>query len=197
MILKAPSTKHQARTASRFGFLISNFVLPAKRGYTLVELIVAMGLFAIVITLATGAYLVMIGVTRQTQGLATGANNLAFVLDGMTTSIRTGTDYDCGAGGDCPSGGSSLSFTDQDGRAVTYALAGAAITRNGVPLTAPAVTIRTLTFYVNGTEPFSQSRSDVRQPTVIITVAGRVEVAPGKTRDFSVESAAVMRGTDL
>ncbi|MDE1945523.1 MAG: prepilin-type N-terminal cleavage/methylation domain-containing protein, partial [Patescibacteria group bacterium] len=62
-----------------------------SRGYTLIELIVAIGLFAVVMTLASGAYLIMIGVNRETEGLATGIDNLSFVLESMTTAMRTGT----------------------------------------------------------------------------------------------------------
>ena len=62
-------------------------------GYTLVELIVAVGLFALVMLLAAGAYLMMIGVNRQAQGIATGIDNLSFALETMTRSIRTGTNY--------------------------------------------------------------------------------------------------------
>ena len=58
------------------------------RGYTLIELMVAVGLFAIVMMLASGAYLVMIGVSRQTQGIATGVDNLAFALETMTRITR-------------------------------------------------------------------------------------------------------------
>ncbi|HVM58918.1 MAG TPA: prepilin-type N-terminal cleavage/methylation domain-containing protein, partial [Candidatus Paceibacterota bacterium] len=62
-------------------------------GYTLVELIVAMGLFAIIMTLSTGAYLIMISVNRHAQAISTGIDNLSFALEDMTRTIRTGTVY--------------------------------------------------------------------------------------------------------
>src|SRR3989344_5757603 len=124
-----------------------------KQGYTLIELIVAVGLFAIVMTLATGAYLVMIGVNRHTQGLATGINNLTFVLESMTTAIRTGKAY-CGGGAPCVEGANidSFSFRDAEGTYVRYARTSTALggaigvctsqttfCSTYTPLTAPAV----------------------------------------------------------
>ena len=48
--------------------------MPMKksRGYTLIELIVAVGLFAVIMTLVSGAYIVMISVTERAQGMASG-----------------------------------------------------------------------------------------------------------------------------
>lgn len=174
---------------------------PLSRGYTLVELIVAIGLFAIVMTLATGAYLIMINVNRQTQGLATGIDNLSFVLSSMTTAMRTGSGY-C-SGGYCTDGspGSSFSFIDQTGRYVRYGLVGSdiescvsasAFCTPNTPLTATALTITSLTFLPKGT-----AKGDGYQPYVTITISGTVSVGPGKTEPFSVESAVVMRGSDI
>lgn len=175
-----------------------------NRGFTLIELMVSLGVFTIVMTIAAGGYLVMINVNRHAQGVATGINNLSFALDTMTRSIRTGTQYSCDGAGDCSSGGSSLSFTDQDGNRVTYKQSGAAILSTEVPpsggtisytLTEPAVTISKLTFYVTGTQPLSAS--DYKQPHVTFVVTGSVSVGPGTSQSFTVQTGATMRGTDL
>ena len=41
----------------------------SSRGYTLIELMIAVGLFALIMMLAAGAYLMMIGISRQAQGI--------------------------------------------------------------------------------------------------------------------------------
>jgi len=64
-----------------------------------------------------------------------------------------------------------------------------------VPVTAPAVVVSSLRFTVSGTEPLSAD--DIYQPYVVINISGTVTVAPGKTREFSVETSAAMRGTDI
>ena len=90
------------------------------RGYTLIELIVAVGLFAFVMTLVSGAYFLMIGLNRQAQGIATGINNLSFALETMSRTIRTGYDYDCGGLGDCPTGATNFSFISATGDTIAY-----------------------------------------------------------------------------
>lgn len=161
-----------------------------KRGYTLIELIVSIGLFALVMTLVSGAYLMMINVTRQAQGLAMGIDNLSFTLETMTRTIRTGTNYSCG-GGNC-SGGTVFSVTNSSGTVVTYQLSSGAITQNNVILTDPAVNVTSLKFYVSGT-----TRGDIYQPHVTITISGTVSSGPGKSEPFSIETGATMRGIDL
>ena len=175
-----------------------------KRGYTLVELIVAVGLFAVVMTLATGAYLVMIGAQRQTQGLATGIDNLSFVFESMTTAMRTGTAY-C-SNSDCSdnTNSSTFSYRDSQGRYVTYGLVSGAIDTcvsttafcaPNVSITAPQVTVTGLTFNPTGTAGYATG--DNVQPYVRIVITGTVSVAPGKTRTFAVETSAIMRGADI
>ncbi|MCX6786933.1 MAG: prepilin-type N-terminal cleavage/methylation domain-containing protein, partial [Candidatus Kaiserbacteria bacterium] len=108
------------------------------RGYTLIELIVAVGLFALIMTLVSGAYIVMIGLTEQAQGTATGVDNLSFALETMTRTIRTGTSYG--------SGGSSFSLINASGGSVNYSLSSGVIMQNGVALTDPSINITYLNF---------------------------------------------------
>lgn len=165
-----------------------------NRGYTLVELIIAVGLFAFIMMLSSGAYLVMIGINRQVQGIATGIDNLAFALETMTRTIRTGTSYSCSGGGDCDNGGSNFSVVDSSGDTVSYALSGGVITQNGVALTDPSVTVSSLMFYASGT---GKPTSDYLQPRVTTIVSGTVSSGPGKTEPFTVETGATMRGSDI
>ena len=170
--------------------------LPMKTthgGYTLIELVVAVGVFALIMTLASGAYLVMVGVNRQAQSTATGINNLSFALESLTRNVRTGTGYQL-------INANSFSFTNQNGTVLTYSLGSqpgpsgtvGTITLNGVSLTDPLVDIRSLTFYTSGT-----ASSDTYQPYVTITLSGTVSTGPGKTQSFSVETSAAMRGSDI
>ena len=174
------------------------------RGYTLIELIVAVGLFALVMTLSSGAYLLMIDLSRQSQGVTTGINSLSFALETMTRSIRTGTSYSCGDfGGDCPGGANSFSFKDSGGVNITYAHGEqgpggsiGTITKNGTVLTDPSVDVSSLTFYVSGTETVASG--DYAQPHVTIIVSGTVSSGPKKApQTFAIETGATMRGIDL
>lgn len=174
-------------------------LLPSRfRGYTLIELIIAVGLFALVMVLASGAYLMMISFNRQVQGIVTGIDNLSFALNTMTRGIRTGINYNCGGTGNCASGASSFSFEDELGRSVSYTLSASTIqkTVDGVPstLTDPSVTVSSLTFYASGTE---RAPGDYEQSRVTISISGALSTGPGKTESFTVETGATMRGSDL
>lgn len=174
-------------------------LLPTRsRGYTLIELIVAVGVFALVMVLAAGAYLMMISFNRQVQSSVTGINTLASALDSMTRSIRTGINYNCGGFGDCPDGASSFSLMDETGRFVSYDRVDSAIhaTVNGVTstLTDPSVEISSLMFYVTGS---SRVPNDYEQSRVTIVLSGSISAGPGKTQSFTIETGASMRGSDI
>lgn len=154
------------------------------RGYTLVELIVAVGLFAIVMTLVSGAYIVMINLTQRTQGSATGIYNLSFALETMTRTIRTGTNY---FGSE-----STFSVTNSNWEPMVYSLSSGAIAQNGVALTDPSVNVTSLNFNVSGA-----TAGDNLQPYVTIIVSGTVSSERGSSESFTVETGATMRTPDI
>ena len=171
-----------------------------EKGFTLVEMVVSIGVFALVMTLAAGAYLVLIAINRQAQAISTSVDSLAFSLETMTRDIRTGSGYNCAteAGGNCTSApGNAFYFTDNNGRAASYALMGGAIVKTiggaaGGVITDPSVTVTALNFYVSGADP-----GDAYPPHVTIVIIGSISAGPGKTQTFSIETGATMRGVDL
>ena len=170
----------------------------SSRGYTLVELIVSVGIFALVMLLASGAYLMMISLNQHAQSIATGIDNLSFAVETMTRTIRTGNNYNCGNIGDCPNGASSFSFKSASGVATTYSLAGSSIQEttgsSAQMLTDPSVSISSLLFYASGT---GKPPADYQQPHVTIIISGTVSYGAGKTEPFTVETGATMRGSDI
>lgn len=168
------------------------------KGYTLVELMVAVGLFALIMLLASGAYLMMIGLNRHAQSIATGIDNLSFAIEDMTRNIRTGTAYNCGGLGDCAAGANTFSFKNSSGVTVTYSRSGGTLQENvgGTigTLTDPTVNVTSLTFYAVGT---GKPVTDYQQPRVTMVIAGTVTYAVGKTEPFTVQTSATMRGSDL
>jgi len=67
----------------------------SQRGFTLIEMIVALAVFSVVITISVGALLSLIATNEQLQSERTVMTNLSFALDSMTREIRTGTAYYC------------------------------------------------------------------------------------------------------
>ena len=67
-----------------------------NRGFTLVELIVALGLFAVVSTISIGSLITLMDNNRQLRDDQAVITNVGFAFDMMTRDIRQGVDYYCG-----------------------------------------------------------------------------------------------------
>jgi prepilin-type N-terminal cleavage/methylation domain-containing protein len=99
------------------------------RGFTLVELLVSVFIFSMVMLIAVGSLLSMIDANRKAQTIKSAVNNLSFALDGMSRSIRIGTNFRCSTATDAGSaailstpanctsgtGGTLLSFEPYNG----------------------------------------------------------------------------------
>lgn len=66
-----------------------------QKGFTLIEMIVSLAIFAVVVTTAVGALLAIVSTNRQLQGEQSIMTNLTFALDSMTREMRTGFSYYC------------------------------------------------------------------------------------------------------
>jgi prepilin-type N-terminal cleavage/methylation domain-containing protein len=162
------------------------------RGFTLLELIVSVAIFAIVMLLASGAYYTLIALARDARATTSAMNTLYFAVEDMTRAIRTGSQY-CVEG--CFS--SSFSFVDDAGNTVTYSKSGTALNRklagsggttNGT-ITDPEVLITKLDFSVADPTAFPQ-------PRVRIIMQGTVATGPGKTQTFSLQTSATERALE-
>lgn len=161
-------------------------------GFTLLEMIVAVAIFAMVMLLASGAYYTLIALARDARATTSAMNTLYFAVEDMTRSIRTGTQY-CHVGPACFS--NSFSFMNDSGNTVTYSKSGTTIYRqvsgtgggiaSGV-ITDPSVTVTKLDFSI-------ASPSSFPQPRVRIIMQGTVDVGQGKTKTFSLQTSASER----
>lgn len=174
-----------------------------KAGFTLIELLVSIGVFSVVMTMAAGAYLVMIHLNERAQAVALASDNLSFALENMVRNVRTGTHYLCGVG-DCQ-GGTTFSFTDASGKSITYTfIAPAGAVKGGIretvsgttfDLVDSSVNITSLAFYLSGSQ--DTASGDYNQPIVRIVVTGTADAEKGQTISFTAQTSATMRGIDL
>lgn len=172
-------------------------ILRQQKGFTLIEMVVSIFIFSVVMVIATGALVTILGANRKAQAVKAVMNNLNFALDSMTRAIRVGTDYDCGTPSCDTVGSSQLSFIDTDGDDITYRLNASTdrIERsvNGgtfSPLTSPGVAVERLMFYADG-----ESGSDNMQPRVLIVVGGEAGETKTRTR-FDLQTLISQRILD-
>jgi prepilin-type N-terminal cleavage/methylation domain-containing protein len=66
-----------------------------KRGFTLLEMLVAVTLFTIITTMSIGSLVTVFDANRKTQSLRTVMENLNFTMEGMSREIKFGTEYYC------------------------------------------------------------------------------------------------------
>lgn len=65
------------------------------QGFTLVEIIVSLAIFAMVAVVAIGAFLKVVDANKKSQSLKTAINNLNFAMEAMSREVRVGSKYHC------------------------------------------------------------------------------------------------------
>lgn len=165
-----------------------------KRGFTLIEIMVATTIFSIVMVASMGALLSIVGVNRTSQSLQSVMNNLNFALESMSREIRVGSKYDCSS---CLSG--TFSFQSKDGvSSIFYRQSEGKIQRStdeGVTftdITAPEIEILNMTFNVAG-----ETSGDGQQPRVLLIVQGRAGKVGKGDASFNLQTTISQRQLDL
>jgi len=89
-----------------------------KKGFTILETIVALGIFSVIIALTTNGFIRALRTQSQASSFAYVNDNLSTVIEQMTREVRTGSDI-CFNTTTCPNN-STLSFVNAAGQTVTY-----------------------------------------------------------------------------
>jgi len=103
-----------------------------RRGFSLIEMLVATALFSVVMIIAVGALLTVVDGNRKAQALKLAMDNLNFAVESMSRTMRVGTTYHCrvsstvvpevvfSSANDCPSsGGTFVAFESFEGDTTT------------------------------------------------------------------------------
>lgn len=173
-------------------------------GFTLVEMIVAIGLFSLIASMSLGAVLTIFDANRRSENSKTVVDNLNFSIEDMTRTIRFGYDYDCGPqGGDsnCSAGADTINLTFQ-GDTVVYKKCGSQIKKSTdgetncndsdmKTITSPDTFIQNLNFYVLGVGTSGDER--YKQPYVIAVIKGYVGPRPSLQSSFFIETMMSQR----
>lgn len=73
----------------------SGWISRQSKAFTLIEMIVALGIFTLVAVVAVGAFVKIIDANKKSQSIKTAVNNLNFALESMTREMRVGYDFYC------------------------------------------------------------------------------------------------------
>jgi len=134
-----------------------------ESGLTLIELIVAIGVFGLVVGMAFGIFGLAIVSQRRIIALKNVEDNIRFSVESMAREIRTGRNFSGGVG--------SIFFINAKGESVVYRLSGSIVEKSFdggtsfLPVTGPETAINYLNFYLAG-----QAAGDRLQPRITITI---------------------------
>ena len=186
------------------------------RGFTLVEMMVSLGIFTMVLSVSVGALLSMVSSNRKTQSLRSAMDNLNLAMEEMSRNITQGREYHCGASDvivpntikderECPSGenfflaiedhaGDISDDTDQfvykldptTGRLQKSINSG----QNFKNVTAPSIHIDHLMFYV-----FDKDTPD-EVPRVVITIGGTAGTKENTQSSFNIQTTVTQRAPE-
>lgn len=73
--------------------IINKKSLSARRGFTIAELIVSMGVFLILISIATGSFIQVLRTQRATVSLLAANANASLAMEQISREIRTGGSF--------------------------------------------------------------------------------------------------------
>jgi len=199
--------------------MLSKF--PKKNnGFTLVEMLVALSLFTIVVTIVAGSILVLISGNQQVVGEQSVMANMSFVMDSMTREIRTGKNYYCGNSFGSQPASDSVKDCENGDKAISFVEAGNSITglnngriayyfdstnktimrkvenSNPQSIVSNDIYIKDAKFFVTGTKSFSDNSRDVNQPTVTIVITAMESSASGE-KPVTLQTTITQRELDL
>lgn len=212
------------KTANSRRQILNSSVNPKRYcfGFTLIEMMVSVTIFSAVMLIGVGALLSLVEANKRAQAINSVIANLNAAVEGMSRSIRVGTNYYCqiskippspetlaSPNNDCETeAGSFLAFEASTGDTtnvndqVVYRLNGTQLERSTnsgagnswVALTAPEISINSFKIFVVGALP--QSEGDNIQPRVVMSIQGSAPVPGGET-NFSVQASITQRIIDI
>lgn len=190
--------------------------LMTRKGFTLIEMMVAIAVFSIVMVTAMSALLNVIDANNKARSIKTAINNISFALEGISKDMRMGTEYECFLrDGNCVGikyksprvelkgyayykfqpgqdgeSGQVLECLEKDGRNCTSP-------SDFQPITSAEVNLTDVKFYVLGVENSLNSvdSGTKTQPRMIMTISGTAGPAnkPKLQTTFDLQTSVSQR----
>jgi prepilin-type N-terminal cleavage/methylation domain-containing protein len=162
--------------------------LKSESGFTLIEMMVSLSLFSIVIVVMMGSILTIVDVNRKSQSLSIVMNDLNFVLESITRTIKTGDGLSVDPGGEW------IEVINQENETITYRLYDGSIQRdvdNGgyIDLTSDQLVITDASFILFNVD-------NNRQPRLLISIEGEVTITEEINSAFKIQTTISQRNLD-
>jgi len=74
---------------------MKNYFLKKAEGFTLIEVMISIGLFSVIMVVGITAILSVNNTYRKTRTMRSAIDNLSFIMEDMTRNIRLGSRYRC------------------------------------------------------------------------------------------------------
>ena len=180
-----------------------------QEGFSLVEMLVAVGIFMSIMTLAVSALISIVGANKKAQLIKSTMDSITFAVEDISRDMRTGTNYSCSTDGgahyvgDCTMGGTAVQYKNNVGKQITYTFNGSSDPLKGILTRTDGstgnttdlisqgsnVNITNMEFYVIGANcQFGGSCTPKTQPRVIITISGRISVKGSTDTEFNLQT---------
>lgn len=164
-----------------------------KKGFTLVEMIVAMGIISVVLFMGVGILLMFNTIQKRTISAQNVHDNIRFAIETMSREIRTGDNFTntCEwALGGCAEFTFRQTFTNET---VIYKLDGGVVkvSRNGsafLPITDPQRSVTNLKFYTTGV-----GNNNQETVTIVMEVQSGSSAKPSEMFDIIAQATVAKR----
>lgn len=174
-----------------------SYKLTATKGFTLVEMLVAVATFMIVMLIATGSLASIIDGNNKAQSLKSAINNLNFALESMGKNIRVGTVYSNASLIAGCSDNKCISFTSYKGESVMYRWNGTDSLERCVSLTLTCSNSSTFTRMtakeVKITDMKFYLEESLKPSRVLITVSGEAGTKERLKTKFNLQTTVAQR----
>ena len=186
----------------------------ADTGFTLIEVMVSVSIFAIVVLISMTAIFSIVDANKKAQALDDVINNMNFSVESMVRDLRTGYNYTCDSDSDtssnttsnCPGSGSAIHkitfHSNISNCDVTYSLFSNTIEKSATnctydssndftdePLTSSNVSVGKFDLYVSNT-------NHVTQPIILMVIQATAKVSNQST-EFDLQTLISQRRLNI
>lgn len=177
------------------------------KGFSLIELLIAVSIFLIITVAAIGSMIHLQGAAQKGEASYATLDNLNLTMDSMTRLVRTGTNFHCGLSGDlaapadCPYRGNvadgqpAFAFTSQSGKRIQFQLSSTSVEMKEDPgawfrITDDSIIVDRFRIYVEGS-----TQDDTKQPYALLVVSGKIMLG-SQSSDFHLQTTMTQRLPD-